>query len=168
MPNALRTLAMVALLASPLPLAAAQPGSPAPAITLERFDKPGGTVALARLRGKVVYVDFWASWCIPCRISMPVLDRLHRQHAGSGFEIVGVNKDATIADAERFLKRVPVGFILATDDSDRAAKAFDVKTMPVGYLIDRKGIVRHVHPGFTRRTGAALEQEVEALLKEKP
>lgn len=168
MPNALRTLATAAFLAASLPLAAVQPGSPAPAITMPRYDKPDTTVSVQALRGKVVYVDFWASWCIPCRISFPVLDRLHRQHSGSGFEIVGVNKDATKEDAERFLKRVPVGFTLVTDASDGAAKAFDVKTMPVGYLIDRKGIVRHVHPGFTRSTGEALEQEVETLLKEKP
>jgi thiol-disulfide isomerase/thioredoxin len=128
----------------------------------------GAPVALPALKGKVVYVDFWASWCVPCRLSMPTLDALYRQHRDKGFAVVGINKDTGAADAERFLKKVSVTFPLATDAGDAAAKAFDVKAMPSGYLVDRKGVVRHVHRGFTADTAAQLERQVDALLKETP
>jgi peroxiredoxin len=146
--------------------AAVEPGAPAPDLTLPRLDAPSGTVSLASLKGKVVYVDFWASWCVPCRLSMPALDTLYRRHAQSGFAVVGVNKDTSAADAQRFLKRVAVTFPLASDDKDAAARAFDVKAMPSGYLVDRKGVVRTVHRGFTQETAVGLEREIETLLKE--
>ena len=167
MKRALGVLLCVASAAFPLRADAAQVGSPAPTVAMPRFDGKGN-VTLASLRGGVVYVDFWAAWCIPCRTSMPWLDRLYKQHAAAGFHVVGVNKDATASDAERFLQRVPVTFTLVKDDSDTAAKAFDVKSMPSGYLVDRKGVVRQVHRGFTGSTQTALEQEVEKLLAEKP
>jgi len=158
-----------AALAAWLAVAAAQavePGSPVPAVGALPLGASGPAIELHALRGKVVYVDFWASWCVPCRLSMPRLDALHRKHSARGFIVVGVNKDAALADAERFLKRVPVGFLLAQDGDDALAKAFDVKAMPSGYLIDRRGVVRRVHRGFTGETAAALEREVEQLLAE--
>ena len=77
-----------------------------------------------------------------------------------------VNKDAAVADARRFLAKVPVTFVLVQDGADAAARGFDVKAMPSGYLVDRKGVVRHVHRGFTAETGAALEKEIDSLLEE--
>ena len=162
-----RMLTVLAM-ALPVPLAAVEPGAAAPTLSMPRMDDSSKSVSLSSMRGKVVYVDFWASWCIPCRISMPTLDRLAKEHAAKGFEVVGVNKDVRADDAERFLKRVPVSFVLVADSSDAAAKAFGVKTMPSGYLIDRKGTVRHVHGGFTRSTADALAEEVPKLLAEKP
>ena len=82
-------------------------GAPAPDLAIQRLGDPAKSLTLASLKGKVVYVDFWASWCVPCRLSMPALDTLYRRHAQSGFAVVGVNKDASAADAQRFLKRVP-------------------------------------------------------------
>jgi peroxiredoxin len=146
--------------------AAAQPGNPAPDITMPRLDAPAQTLSLASLKGTVVYVDFWASWCVPCRLSMPALDALYRRHGARGFAVVGVNKDQSPADAERFLKRVAVTFPLASDARDAAARAFDVKAMPSGYLVDRKGVVRNVHRGFTAETAVELEREIETLLGE--
>jgi thiol-disulfide isomerase/thioredoxin len=113
-----------------------------------------------------VYVDFWASWCVPCKLSMPTLDALYRDNSARGLVVVGINKDTAPAEAERFLKRVSVTFPLARDANDAAARAFDVKAMPSGYLVDRRGIVRHVHRGFTAETAAALAVEIESLLKE--
>jgi len=162
----LRLLALAACVAA-LPAAAIEAGGAMPSISVPRLEKPTERFALSSLRGKVVYVDFWASWCVPCRISMPALDALQKKHASEGFAVIGINKDATTGDAERFLKRVPVGFTLVADASDEAARAFDVKTMPSGYLVDRKGVVRHVHRGFTKETAAALEAEVGKLLAEK-
>lgn len=167
MKRALGALVCVVLGAMPVTAAAVEVGSPAPGVAMPRFEGKGN-VTLASLRGGVVYVDFWAAWCIPCRTSMPWLDRLYKKHSAAGFHVVGVNKDASAADAERFLQRVPVSFTLVKDESDAAAKAFDVKTMPSGYLVDRKGVVRQVHRGFTGSTQNALEQEVEKLIGEKP
>jgi peroxiredoxin len=79
---------------------------------------------------------------------------------------VGFNKDMEKADAERFIRKVNVSFPLLQDDKDAAAKAFDVKAMPSGYLVDRKGVVRKVHRGFTQETAASLEKEIEDLLME--
>jgi thiol-disulfide isomerase/thioredoxin len=148
------------------PAAALDAGAPVPSLSLPRLEAPAQPLALASLRGSVVYVDFWASWCVPCRLSMPALDALYVRHRSRGFAVVGVNKDVSAADAERFLKRVAVTFPLVRDADDAAARGFDVKAMPSGYLVDRKGVVRNVHRGFTEETAAALEREVEALLKE--
>jgi thiol-disulfide isomerase/thioredoxin len=158
-------IALAALLGCAHALAV-EPGSAAPALSVPRLGEPQRQVSLPSLRGQVVYVDFWASWCVPCRLSMPALDALHRKHASRGFTVVGVNKDTALADAQRFLKRVPVGFVLAQDEKDALAKAFDVKAMPSGYLIDRRGVVRRVHRGFTAETAAELELEVAQLLDE--
>lgn len=158
-------LALAALLAF-TPAHALEPGAGVPAVSVPPLGGSAAAIELPALRGKVVYVDFWASWCVPCRLSMPRLDALHRKHAARGFTVIGVNKDAALADAERFLKRVPVGFLLVQDANDELAKAFAVKAMPSGYLIDRRGVVRHVHRGFTSETAAALEREIEQLLAE--
>ena len=149
-----------------LAAAAVEVGDHVPAVKGPRLDAPGTT--LQAVRGQVVYVDFWASWCVPCRQSMPVLDGLYRKHGDAGFAVVGINKDVTVADARRFLQSVKVSFPLVTDDSDLLARAFEVKAMPSGYLVDRKGIVRMVHRGFTDKTAASLEAQIVKLLAEAP
>lgn len=158
-------LLAVLLVSLSMAACALEAGAPIPALSAARIGEGGG-VDLAALKGKVVYVDFWASWCVPCRLSMPALDALHRKHAAQGFTVVGFNKDVALADAQRFLQRVPVSFPLVQDANDAVARAFDVKAMPSGYLIDRKGIVRKVQRGFTQETATALEREIEDLLKE--
>src|SRR4051812_20719016 len=146
--------------------AAVEAGAPAPALSMPALEDAAKPVTMAALKGSVVYVDFWASWCVPCRLSMPALDEIYRRNKSRGLAVVGVNKDATAADARRFLAKVPVTFPLVADAGDAAARGFDVKAMPSGYLIDRKGVVRHVHRGFTAETGAVLEREIDSLLKE--
>jgi len=157
-------LAALAILAS-LPAAAVEAGMLAPPLSMAPLEG-GAPVTLAGLKGNVVYVDFWASWCVPCRLSMPTLEDLYQRNKARGFAVVGVNKDASASDARRFLARVPVTFALVQDGADAAARGFDVKAMPSGYLVDRKGVVRQVHRGFTAETGAALEKEIDSLLKE--
>ena len=148
---------------------AVKPGDRMPALApLPNIEDGGPAVETGKLRGKVVYVDFWASWCVPCRASMPVVDELYKKLAPRGFAVVGINKDDRVADAQRFLKRVPVSFPLATDQQDTAVRAFLVSAMPSGYLVDRKGVVRKVHRGYTAETAKQLEREVEELLKEAP
>ena len=144
---------------------ALEAGAPMPPISAPRIGE-GAPIELAALKGKVVYVDFWASWCVPCRLSMPTLESLYKKHSAQGFTVVGFNKDVEAADAKRFLQRVTVSFPLALDAKDAAAQAFDVKAMPSGYLVDRKGVVRKVHRGFTQETAATLEKEIADLLAE--
>ena len=154
MPYRLSPLAAVLFTVLLAPCAQAlQAGESAPAL--------GGVEA-----GRVVYVDFWASWCVPCRKSMPALEALYRKHGAAGFAVVGVNKDVNEDDSRRFLQRVPVTFTLVKDADDRLARSFGVKAMPSGYLVDRRGIVRRVHRGFTDATAAELDEEIQSLLRE--
>ena len=143
-------------------------GAPLPALAAPSLDNPQREVTLASTRGNVVYVDFWASWCGPCRQSMPLLDGFQKRFGARGFRVIGVNKDVSTADAQRFLRSVPVGFTLVQDSGDAFARAFDVKAMPSGYLADRHGVVRYVHRGFNGESEASLEREIAALLDEKP
>lgn len=165
------TAALAALLFAALHAIAfaAKPGERMPAVPpLANIEEGGPPISLAALKGKVVYVDFWASWCVPCRTSMPVVDEIYQRLGPHGFTVVGINKDDRFLDAQRFLKRVPVTFPVAADSGDTVVRAFSVTAMPSGYLIDRKGIVRQVHRGYTAETAKALEKDVEALLKEAP
>lgn len=165
---AFRIAALLLALAAQ-PVLAVKPGDRMPqAAPLTNIEEGAPAVDLAKLRGKVVYVDFWASWCVPCRTSMPVVDELYARLGPRGFAVVGINKDDRLVDAQRFLKRVPVTFPLATDDGDAVVRAFLVTAMPSGYLVDRKGVVRKVHRGYTAATARELEKEVEELLKEAP
>ena len=159
-------IAAAILLCASWTAAAVEVGERVPTVRGPRLDAPGS--ALPDVRGQVVYVDFWASWCVPCRQSMPILDELYRKHGAAGFAVVGVNKDVTEADARRFLRGVKVTFPLITDETDGLARTFDVKAMPSGYLVDRKGVVREVHRGFTDKTPPALEAHVLKLLAERP
>jgi len=145
---------------------AVAPGGPAPDVSAPQLLDPARSLELKSLRGNVIYVDFWASWCVPCRQSMPALDGLYRKYREQGLRVVGVNKDVAGADVERFLTRVKVTFPLVADKDDAVAKAFDVQAMPSGYLVDRKGVVRYVHRGFTAETTGELTHEIEMLLKD--
>jgi thiol-disulfide isomerase/thioredoxin len=162
----MRAVACVLALAISPCAFAIEAGGAVPELVAPRLEEPLQTLSLAGLRGSVVYVDFWASWCVPCRLSMPALDALYKRNRARGFAVVGVNKDVSAADAKRFLAKIAVSFPLVSDVQDAAARAFDVKAMPSGYLVDRKGVVRKVHRGFTDETAAALEGEIEALLKD--
>lgn len=116
-------------------------------------------------RGKVLYLDFWASWCGPCRVSLPAMDELYREFKAAGFEVVAVNVDKRAADASRFLKQHPVSYYVVTDDGS-LPRSFGVKGMPTAYLIDRKGRVRRVHEGFRPGDEQRLRKQIQQLLEE--
>jgi thiol-disulfide isomerase/thioredoxin len=123
-----------------------------------------GAVDAAKLKGKVVYVDFWASWCGPCKQSFPWMNEMHAKYAASGLEIIAINVDAKAADAERFLMATPAKFTIAFDAKGQTPKQFDVKAMPTSYLADRDGKVVLVHAGFRDSDRAALEAAINAAL----
>jgi cytochrome c biogenesis protein CcmG, thiol:disulfide interchange protein DsbE len=144
------------------PTHAAKPGTPAPPFALPSAS--GETVALAALRGRVVYVDFWASWCVPCRRSFPWMNAMHARYAGDGLAIVGVNVDKRRADAERFLSDTPASFTIVYDAEGHTPASYDVRGMPSSYLIDREGNITAVEEGFHDERRAALEARIRALL----
>ncbi|RJG21822.1 TlpA family protein disulfide reductase [Massilia cavernae] len=149
-----------------LPLAApawsAAPGSAAPQFSLPGRD---GQVALAAYRGKHVYLDFWASWCAPCKRSFPWMGELQKRFGPSGLVVVAVDVDATRADADRFLADVPAGFTVTFDPAGSVARQFAIKGMPSSMLIDPSGQVLYVHEGFTKSTPQAVEKHIEQALK---
>jgi peroxiredoxin len=123
---------------------------------------------LHELRGKVVYLDFWASWCTPCAKSFRFLNELDGDLKARGLQVVGINLDEIPEDATGFLTKHPARFTLAADRDFECAKAFDVQAMPSSYLVDRKGMVRHVHLGFRAGESGELRGLVEQLLAEQP
>jgi thiol-disulfide isomerase/thioredoxin len=140
-------------------------GEAAPAFELAQAN--GKPLSLAQLRGNVVYVDFWASWCTPCKRSFPWMNALYDQNRGNGLVIVGVNVDKRRSDADRFLRDVPAAFPIVFDTSGATPAAFDVQGMPSSYLIDRKGIVVAVEEGFRDERAGALEDRIRALLQSR-
>jgi len=119
---------------------------------------------LAEHQGKVVIVDFWASWCVPCRRSFPWLNAMHDAHADDGLVIIGVNLDEERTAAEEFLREFPPSFRIIYDTSKDLAREFDVIAMPSSFLIGRDGQIRKRHYGFKVRKQAEYEAAiVEAL-----
>ena len=118
--------------------------------------------------GKVVLVDFWASWCGPCKQSFPVLNKLHNQYSSKGLVIVAIGVDDDPAKFKTFAEKMKVSFPVVHDSAHKAAAAFGPATMPTSYLVDRKGVIRHIHTGFKGgKTEAEYIAEIEALLAEK-
>lgn len=141
-------------------------GTPAPAFELPR--RGGGTVTLAGLRGQVVMVNFWASWCGPCRAEFPVLDQLYRKYAPLGFTLLAVNVEPDAGDAERFLAATPVSFPIAFDADSRVANAYGVSAMPTTVLIDRHGRLRWMHRAYQPGDENEYLDQVRAMLREAP
>src|SRR5690348_7743592 len=144
------------------PVRAATPGTAAPAFALPTAS--GETVSLAPLRGRVVYLDFWASWCTPCRRSFPWMNALQARYGQEGLSIVGVNVDKRREDAQRFLRDTPASFTIVYDAQGRTPAAYDVKGMPSSYLIDRKGNIVAVEEGFHDERRDDVEARIRALL----
>jgi peroxiredoxin len=157
----LRTL-LIALLWMPLAAAALERGAAAPPFELEGSQ---GTVKLSDYRGQVLYLDFWASWCAPCRQSFPWMNELLARYQAHGLRVLAVNVDKKRSDADRFLQAVPARFDLAFDAAGNTPKAFAVKAMPSTCIIGADGKVVEVHSGFAEEDKAALEKAVRQALK---
>lgn len=163
-----RSLSLVALvLAAGIALDAAPIGDrPAPAVRLAGAD--GQAVSLSDLRGKVVLVDFWASWCAPCRRSFPELNQLQDLFGSRGLQVVAINLDEQRKDADAFLAaQRPPTVTVVYDPRGASAKAFGVQAMPSSFLIGRDGTIRFTHSGFNDDVAAQYRREIGQLLDEQ-
>lgn len=130
------------------------------------IDLPGidGNVRLESLKGKVIYLDFWASWCQPCKKSFPWMHDMKQRYADQGFEVLAVNLDKERKLADVFLKEVEVNFLVAFDKSGESASEYKLKGMPSSYLIGRDGKVYASHVGFREKDKTQIEQAIKVLL----
>src|SRR3984957_11740861 len=122
---------------------------------------------LTSLGGRVVYLDFWASWCGPCRQSFPWMEILKRTYGAQGLEIITVNLDRDRADADKFLKQLHPTFDVRFDPKGELAELYKIQGMPSSVLIDRHGVTRFTHVGFRPVDGPVYEAQVRQLLAEK-
>jgi len=129
--------------------------------------KVGNENGFDQFKGKVLYIDFWASWCGPCLLSFPFMNDLQNAYGPRGLQVVAVNMDEKPADATAFLAKHPAGFAVASGPNAPCAKAFGVATMPTSFLVDRNGRIHSTHAGFRPDDVDGLRAEVESLLAEK-
>ena len=154
------------------PVALAERGShitldeplPQPAWELPLIANGEGTVTSSTYLGRVTYVDFWASWCGPCRLSLPALNRLSKEFDAADFGVVAISVDYVDEDALDFLKRYPVDYPVAIDTTGNSGRDFAVAGMPSGYLIGRDGLIRQVHVGFRKGDEALLREQIQSLI----
>jgi len=153
------------LLFSTFEFAAAKPGDIAPVRITEHINN-GQTLDIANYKNKVIYVDFWASWCPPCKLSFPSLNKLHNELYKQDFEVIAINLDEDKNDALEFLQHNPVKFTVAYDSEGKCPSGYNVMAMPTSYIIDKQEIVREVHLGFKEDSINKIRKTVLALLAE--
>jgi thiol-disulfide isomerase/thioredoxin len=124
-------------------------------------------VSLSDHRGKVVYLDFWASWCDPCQKAIPAIEKLRGEFPAGDFQVLAVNVDKNIKKAKKFLKKNPVGYPSVTDPRGKLPRKFGLETMPTSYLIDRQGVIRYVHRGFRNGDVEEIRTQIAKLLAQK-
>jgi cytochrome c biogenesis protein CcmG, thiol:disulfide interchange protein DsbE len=153
-------LSVLALVVAPL--SALDAGAKMPEIGLT--DLSGKKVDLASLAGKVVVVDFWATWCAPCKEELPVLQKLYAKYSAKGLVVVGVSVDKDPSNIKGFLAKLPMTFPIVHDAGQQVAGRYKPPRMPSSYIVDRKGIVRFVHGGFRADDAPVFEKQIVGLL----
>ena len=136
--------------------------APAPDFKLEGQQKP---VKLSDYRGQIVYLDFWASWCQPCRKSFTWMNKMQALYGDEGFKVIAINLDESRQKADKFLQQIPANFAVAFDPRGNTAETYKVKAMPSSYLIDKNGNVVHANLGFRGNDEDKLEQKIRSLIR---
>jgi thiol-disulfide isomerase/thioredoxin len=154
------TLALILLLS--FAFSAESVTLPANTIQLPTNDK---SISLADYRGSVIYLDFWASWCKPCRKSFPWMNEMHARYKDKGLKVLAINVDKDPAEAQRFLEMVTADFTIAYDPKGELPAAFKLKAMPSSYLIDKNGTVVKTHLGFKEEEIADYEMAIRKQLE---
>ena len=165
MKASIKSLAVAGILACLSPLAGAEAiNVPAPDFTLE--SRSGENLRLEDHRGEVVMLNFWASWCGPCRQEMPLMDELYGQYKDLGFTILAVNVDENREEAHRFLDKVPVTYPILYDPESSVSELYEVQAMPTTVMIDRNGNARYLHYGYQPGYEDEYEQQIRELVRE--
>jgi len=154
-------LSMGALLSTMALVAVAEP---APDFTLQ--SSTGENVRLAEQRGKVVMLNFWASWCGPCRQEMPLLDAMHKRYSSAGLQFYGVNVEEDNSDAKKLIKDLGVSFPVLFDPESKASQLYGVDAMPTTVLIDKKGQIRYVNRGYKAGDENKYRDQIRELIRE--
>ncbi len=156
---------VMTMLVASLAWAAQTLSGPAPGFTLQARD--GEPVSLASLKGKVVMVNFWATWCVPCRQEMPHLQALYERYNSLGFELLAVNVEKDNAEgARKWLEETPVTFPVLFDPNNQVTKLYKVQTMPSTVMVARDGTMRFIHHGYKPGYEGEYQTQVRALLRE--
>lgn len=155
--------ALIAALALAVPALADTTG-PAPPFTLAA--RGGGTVSLAQYKGQVVMINFWASWCGPCRQEMPLLESIYKKYNKLGFTMLGVNVEPDAKAADAWLKDMTVTFPIVYDPDSKVSKAYDVAGMPSTVFIDRNGNLRKLHRGYKPGDENEYLDTIRSLIRE--
>jgi len=153
-----------AAIAIALPVVAADTSGPAPQFTLP--EKGGGQLNLARYKGQVVMINFWASWCGPCRQEMPLLEDIYKKYNKLGFTLIGVNVEPDSKAADDWLKATPVTFPVGYDKDSKVSQMFKVSGMPTTVIIDRKGNLRYRHVSYKPGDEGEYLNSIRAMIRE--
>ena len=159
----MRPAALCLMLIAGITQAAPTPNAPAPDFTLRTTE--GRNLRLQEQRGQVVLLNFWATWCGPCRQEMPHLNRLYEKYKGSGFVLMSVNVDEDTRNASDVAAKLGVKFPVLWDTDKKVSRLYDLATMPSTVLIDRDGKIRYVHRGYLTGYEDAYDKQIRELLK---
>ena len=140
-------------------------GEKAPDFAFKRlFDSSNIEQRLSQYQGKVIYLDFWASWCKPCLKSMPLLSELRTELANQGFEVIAVNLDSDVDKGVEFIMDRAISYPTVRSSNDGISQLYQIAGLPTGYLIDRDGVTRYAHQGFKEKDIEEIKKQVLLLL----
>lgn len=157
-------LAVLLAMGLAVPAAAVTIQDTAPDFTLKSLE--GSNLRLEEYRGQVVLINFWASWCGPCRQEMPLLDRLHQRYVDTGFAVLGINVEGEVAPAQELIDKVPVTFPVLIDEGQLVSELYKLEAMPSTVVVDRDGVVRYIHRGYKPGDEAKYVEVVKELIRE--
>ncbi|MDH3644881.1 MAG: TlpA family protein disulfide reductase [Gammaproteobacteria bacterium] len=139
----------------------------APDFSLPAISDRDATITLSAYRGKTVYLDFWSSWCAPCRESLPLLSKLHQEFSGDDFQIVGVNLDALPADGRRIVEQYAIEYPVASDITGIAAQQFGASTLPAAFVINGDGVIQPELPQMDKQNISAIKASLLELIEQE-